>query len=67
MAVGGALLMAKAIGTWDRALDAPGYLAVEQFQLPTASVEANTEVMAAMEDSPFPLKALDITNLPLFT
>eukprot|EP00957_Ditylum_brightwellii_P060281 4578084-Ditylum_brightwellii.AAC.1 len=32
MVAGGALLMAKAIGTWDRAPDAPGYLAVEQFQ-----------------------------------
>eukprot|EP00957_Ditylum_brightwellii_P106820 8149260-Ditylum_brightwellii.AAC.1 len=67
MTAGGALLMAKAIGTWDRVLVAPGYLAVEQFQFPTASVEGNTEVMAAMEDSPFPLKALDITNLSLFT
>eukprot|EP00957_Ditylum_brightwellii_P020280 1530599-Ditylum_brightwellii.AAC.1 len=67
MAAGGALLMAKAIGTWDCVLDAPGYLAVEQFQCSTASVEANAEVMAVMEDSPFPLKALDIMNLPLFT
>eukprot|EP00957_Ditylum_brightwellii_P080102 6092360-Ditylum_brightwellii.AAC.1 len=67
MTAGGALLMTKAISTWDSAPDAPGYLAVRQCQLPTVSVEASAEVMVVMEGLPFPLKVLVITNFHLFT